>query len=127
MTTLIILSTKSLDNYEWLNFCVTRHDFVFIVKVSRMKLACKIDFAASAAQQSGTKLQKSAKNWIKKFVKLTGRTYACSSLANLEYEHMKLPETEIMRICCNLLGKIRELSHGLLNRWTDIFILSRPY
>ena len=75
MTTLIILSTKSLDNYEWLNFCVTRHDFVFIVKVSRMKLACKIDFAATAAQQSGTKLQKSAKNWIKKFVKLTDCTH----------------------------------------------------
>ena len=60
-----------------------------------MKLACKIDFAATAlcaataAPQSGTKLQKSAKNWIKKFVKLTDRTYACSSLANFEYEHMK--------------------------------------
>ena len=64
MTTLIIflwqhfiLPTKSLDNYEWLNFCVTRHDFIFIVKVSRMKLACKIDFAATAQWDQITKIR----------------------------------------------------------------------
>ena len=37
------------------------------------------------ASHSWTKWQKPAKNCIKKFVKLTGHTYACSSLTNFEY------------------------------------------
>ena len=94
MTTLIlflrqhfIFPTKSLDNYEWLNFCVTRHDFIFIVKVSRMKLACKIDFAATAQWDQITKIRQKLDEKIRQ--NLTDRTYACSSLANFEYEHIK--------------------------------------
>jgi hypothetical protein len=34
---------------------------------------------------SWSKWQKSAYNWIQKFVKLTDKTYACNSLTNFEY------------------------------------------
>ena len=37
------------------------------------------------APHSWAKEQKPAKNYIKEFVKMTGHTYACSSLTNLEY------------------------------------------
>ena len=46
---------------------------------------------------SGTNQQKSAKNQVRKFVKLTDHTNAYNSLTNFDYiKLMLLPETEIM-------------------------------
>ena len=41
---------------------------------------------------------------FKKFMKLTDYTYACN-----DFNKLKGPETEVMQICWNLLGKLREI------------------
>ena len=59
----------------------------------------------------GFKWQKPAKNYIRKFVKLTCHTFACNSLTKFRYTTlMQSHETKIMEICRNSLEKSREIT-----------------
>ena len=55
----------------------------------------------NVAVHGGTKLHKSAKNLIKKFVKLAVYTFAYNGLTSVffDYKKTKRPETEITCIC----------------------------
>ena len=58
--------------------------------------SCLVAFKATRAHK-GTKCQKPARNWNKKFGELAVLSYSCNNLTNLEYEVDPFTETEMLK------------------------------
>ena len=70
---------------------------------------------ASAASNGGTKLHKSAKKLIEKFVKLTVHTYVYNSLTYfLNMKEKGNDRKRKLSVFAEFIGKIREMTSGKL-------------
>ena len=77
--------------------------------IETWKTKAKASIFACSDRQLG-QVRKNAKNWIKRFVKLTGDTYVYNDLVNFEYEAHPMTGTGNHMNCWKLPSKSREIT-----------------